>query len=92
MSGQPARYDTLVIRGSTSKEVPREAAGGEVVAWSAGHAIAEHGPLEDFVIGLANGDWYSDVQAIATEAQRVLELSRRQRDLGWIKDEEKSNG
>ncbi len=94
MSTPDKRYDTLVIRGATSKEVPREAAGCEVVAWSAGHAIAEAGPLEEFVSGLANGDWYSDVEAIATEAQRVLELAHRQRDQGWLSsnNEEKSNG
>lgn len=64
------------------------------MAWSAGHAIAEAGPLEEFVSGLANGDWYSDVEAIATEAQRVLELAHRQRDQGWLSsnNEEKSNG
>lgn len=30
MSNTTTRYDTLVIRGSTSKEVPREAAGGKL--------------------------------------------------------------
>ncbi|WP_339079070.1 hypothetical protein [Pseudomonas sp. TMP9] len=92
MSTPAKRYDTLVICGANSNEVPREAAGGEVIAWSAGHAIAEYGPLEEFVSGLADGEWYSDVEAIATEAQRVLELSRRQRDHGWLNNEEKNNG
>lgn len=94
MSTPDKRYDTLVIRGATSKEVPREAAGCEVVAWSAGHAIAEAGALEAFVDALAGGECYRDMEAVATEAQRVLELSRQQRDHGWLSpsNEEKSNG
>ncbi len=83
MSNTTTRYDTLVIRGSTSKQVPREAAGGEVVSWAAGHAIAESGPLEEFVCDLVDGN-YSSVDAIEEEAHKVLELSRRQRDHGWI--------
>ncbi|WP_448680546.1 hypothetical protein [Pseudomonas nicosulfuronedens] len=92
MSNAPIkRYDTLVIRGATNNEVPREAAGGEVVAWSAGHALAESGPLEEFVTDLADGA-FSSVDAIEAEAWRVLELSRRQREHGWIDNEEKKNG
>jgi hypothetical protein len=90
------RYDTLVVRGSTSSEVPREAAGGEVVAWSAGPALAEQGPLEEFVNELADGGYeYVDVEAIQAKARQVLQLSERQRDEGWIKpvtNEEQSNG
>lgn len=83
MSNTATRYDTLVIRGSTSKEVPREAAGGEVVSWAAGHALAESGPLEEFVSDLVDGN-YSSVDAIEEQAHKVLELSRRQRDYGWL--------
>lgn len=87
------RYDTLVVRGSTSSEVPREAAGGEVCSWAAGHALAELGPLEDFVNELADGVYeYGDVEAIQAKARHVLELSQRQRDEGWIEDEGQSNG
>jgi len=82
------RYDTLVIRGATSTGVPREAAGGEVVAWSAGHALAEQGPLEEFVSALADG-CYHDVETIEAEASRVLELSHHQREQGWLSEEEK---
>lgn len=83
MSNHVERYDTLVIRGATSNEVPREAAGGEVVSWSAGHALAEAGPLEEFVTDLADGV-FSSVNEIEDEAWRVLDLSKRQRDQGWL--------
>jgi hypothetical protein len=85
------RYETLVIRGATSKEVPLEAAGGQVVAWAAGHALAEQGPLEEFVQELADG-CHDDLATIETKARQVLELSRRQRDQGWIDNEERNNG
>lgn len=87
MSNTTTRYDTLVIRGSTSKEVPREAAGGEVVSWAAGHALAESGPLEEFVCDLIDGN-FSSVDAIEEEAHKVLELSRRQREHGWLDQEQ----
>lgn len=93
MSTPGKRYDTLVIRGATSNEVPREAAGGEVVAWSAGHALAEHGPLETFVQELADGNYGDDgMDTIQVNASEALELSRRQRDHGWPNNEEKNNG
>lgn len=87
MSNRAERYDTLVIRGSTSKEVPHEAAGGVVVSWAAGHALAEAGPLEEFVADLVDGN-FSSVDAIEEEAHKVLELSRRQRDHGWLDQEQ----
>lgn len=93
MSASANRYDTLVIRGATSNEVPREAAGGEVVAWSAGHALAEQGPLEEFVKELADGCHEDDdMNTIQAKANQVLELSQRQRDHGWLDNEEKNNG
>lgn len=85
-----ARYDTLVIRGAATTSVPREVAGGEVVAWSAGHALAEHGPLEEFVSALADG-CFDDVETIEARAAEVLELSRRQRDQGWLDTEARAD-
>ncbi|MCM2317981.1 MAG: hypothetical protein NDI93_01470 [Pseudomonas sp.] len=86
MSSQD-RYDTLVIKNANIKLVPREAAGGEVVSWAAGHALAEMHPLEEFVRALADGDMFcsDDVEA---EARRVLNLSGRQRDAGYVEDEQ----
>ncbi|MDZ7887743.1 MAG: hypothetical protein U5M72_00245 [Pseudomonas sp.] len=93
MSTPDKRYDTLVICGATSNVVPREAAGGEVVAWSAGHALAEHWPLETFVQELADGCYEDeDMDTIQAKASVALELSRRQRDHGWLNNEEKNNG
>lgn len=86
------RYDTLVIRGLTSTEVPHTAAGGDVVSWAQGHLLAEHGPLEKFVKDLADGAYEADeVETIQVKANEALQLSLRQRDEGWI-DEEKANG
>lgn len=93
MSATAKRYDTLVISGATSNAVPREAAGGEVVAWSAGHGLAEHWPLEAFVQELADGCYEDDdMDTIQAKASGALELSRRQRDHGWLNNEEKNNG
>lgn len=86
------RYDTLVVRGSTSQAVPREAAGGQVVAWSAGHALAEMGPLEAFVQELADGCYEDEsIESIQTSASHALSLSRFQRDNGWIEAEGESD-
>ncbi|GEM_PF-6680612 len=86
------RYDTLVVRGSTLQGVPREAAGGEVVAWAAGHSLAELGPLESFVQDLADGTYEGDsIECLQSESERVLDLSRRQREQGWIDTEEKAD-
>lgn len=84
-------FNTLVIRGATSNEVPREAAGGQVVAWSAGHALAEQWPLEAFVQELADGCYGDHMDSLQAKANHVLEVSRRQRDLGWLDSEEKSD-
>lgn len=86
------RYDTLVIRGATSTEVPLTAAGGFVVSWAQGHMLAARGPLEQFVKDLADGAYEADeVETIQVKANEALQLSLRQRDEGWI-DEEKANG
>lgn len=87
------RYDTLVVRGSTSQAVPREAAGGEVVAWAAGHSLAELGPLETFVQELADGCYEDEsIESLQAKADQALDLARRQRKQGWIEAEEKANG
>lgn len=92
MSTPAKRYDTLVICGSTSKEVPRKVAGGEVVSWATGHALAEHGPLEEFVKDLVEGVYdYDEIEAIRDKASQALQLSLRQRDEGWVEDEGQSN-
>lgn len=81
------RYDTLVIKNATDKTVPREAAGGQVVSWAAGHALAEMNPLEAFVRALADGDMFCSDE-VEEEARRVLDLSARQRDAGYVEDEQ----
>lgn len=85
------RYDTLVVRGSTSQTVPREAAGGELVAWANGHSLAEMWPLQNFVQELADGCYEGDdIDTIQAKANQVLDLSRHQRDQGWVKAGEKN--
>lgn len=83
------RYETLVVRGSASQTVPREAAGGEVVAWAAGHSLAELGTLETFVQELADG-FYEDesIGDLQAKAERVLDLASRRRDQGWTKEQD----
>lgn len=80
------RYDTLVIKNATDKAIPREAAGGQVVSWAAGHSLAEMHPLEEFVRTLADGGIVC-CEEVEEEAKRVLDLSARQRDAGYIEDE-----
>lgn len=80
------RYDTLVVKNSTRSEVPREAAGGEVVSWAAGHALAEMGPLEEFVRALADGQ-FDCSDDISDAASKELRLSERQREAGYLEDE-----
>ncbi|MFD2645105.1 hypothetical protein [Pseudomonas japonica] len=87
MSNLSERYDTLVIRGASGKEVPRMVDGGEVVSWSVGHAIAEAGPLLEYITELATGA-IGTVGDITDEAQRVLTLSKRQRHSGWLDEEQ----
>ncbi|HGQ7289481.1 TPA: hypothetical protein ACL1SV_002014 [Pseudomonas aeruginosa] len=50
------RYDTIVIRGATGKDVPREVDGGEVVSWARGHELAAGDALLEFVNYVADGD------------------------------------
>lgn len=85
MSNATKRYDTLVIQDANSNEVPKTAAGGKVVSWSAGHALAEFEPLERFVTDLAGGAFseLNDFSVLESHAQHVLDSSRKQRDHGW---------
>jgi hypothetical protein len=76
------RYDTIVIRGAQGKTVPREADGGEVIAWSRGHELAAMDALETFVGDLASGS-LTDDETIITRATEVLDLMTRRRKLGW---------
>lgn len=76
------RYDTLVIRGASGKSVPREVDGGEVVAWSQGHALAAMDALEEFVGDMADGSYHG----LAKGAADTLNLMRRRRATGWDAD------
>lgn len=76
------RYDTLVIRGATGQNVPREVDGGEVVAWSMGHGLAAMDALEEFVNDMADGSYHG----LAKGAADALNLMRRRRALGWDSD------
>ncbi|UVK85200.1 hypothetical protein LOY46_11150 [Pseudomonas sichuanensis] len=87
MSNVTERYDTLVIRGASGKEVPRMVDGGEVVSWAAGHAVAEASPVLEYVSDLAR-EAFGTVGEIADEARRVLALSKRQRQQGWLDQEQ----
>lgn len=84
MSSQ-TRYDTLVIKNATDKAVPREAAGGQVVSWAAGHALAEMHPLEVLVKALAEGYMLCS-EEVCEEARRALDLAARQRRAGYVED------
>lgn len=83
MSTPIKRYDTLVIEGSTSQEVPKEAAGGRVVSWAAGHSIAESSAYEEFVNAVLDGDFLTleEAEEAAHEAKAKAEL---QRETGYV--------
>ena len=79
------RYDTLVIKNSTSKSVPQEAAGGQVCSWSAGHSLAELSVYEEFLDNLIAGDFDGgdlEVLALACQAR-----ARKYRDEGYQEEE-----
>lgn len=76
------RYDTLVIRGATGETIPSEVDGGEVVAWSMGHALAAMDVLEEFVDDLADGSYHG----LAQGAAHALNLMRRRKVVGWDAD------
>ncbi|ENT4348511.1 MULTISPECIES: hypothetical protein [Pseudomonas] len=80
------RYDTIVIRGATGKDVPREVDGGEVVSWARGHELAAGDALLEFVNYVADGDC-GITPELSTKARKALDLMERRSRLGWEADE-----
>ncbi|SQC71104.1 Uncharacterised protein [Pseudomonas aeruginosa] len=75
-------YDTIVIRGATGKDVPREVDGGEVVSWARGHELAAGDALLEFVNYVADGDC-GITPELSTKARKALDLMERRSRLGW---------
>ncbi|WP_121401972.1 hypothetical protein, partial [Pseudomonas aeruginosa] len=80
-------YDTIVIRGATGKDVPREVDGGEVVSWARGHELAAGDALLEFVNYVADGDC-GITPELSTKARKALDLMERRSRLGWEADEQ----
>ncbi|HHM8694172.1 hypothetical protein [Pseudomonas aeruginosa] len=81
------RYDTIVIRGATGKDVPREVDGGEVVSWARGHELAAGDALLEFVNYVADGDC-GITPELSTKARKALDLMERRSRLSWEADEQ----
>ncbi|HCT4490071.1 TPA: hypothetical protein OTX96_002653 [Pseudomonas aeruginosa] len=81
------RYDTIVIRRATGKDVPREVDGGEVVSWARGHELAAGDALLEFVNYVADGDC-GITPELSTKARKALDLMERRSRLGWEADEQ----
>ncbi|HBP5963825.1 TPA: hypothetical protein L6A41_12135 [Pseudomonas aeruginosa] len=81
------RYDTIVIRGATGKDVPMEVDGGEVVSWARGHELAAGDALLEFVNYVADGDC-GITPDLSTKARKALDLMERRSRLGWEADEQ----
>ncbi|EPB4524464.1 hypothetical protein LSP20_11095 [Pseudomonas aeruginosa] len=81
------RYETIVIRGATGKDVPREVDGGEVVSWAYGHELAAGDALLEFVNYVADGDC-GITPELSTKARKALDLMERRSRLGWEADEQ----
>ncbi|HBO1640534.1 TPA: hypothetical protein L4F54_001179 [Pseudomonas aeruginosa] len=81
------RYDTIVLRGATGKDVPREVDGGEVVSWARGHELAAGDALLEFVNYVADGDC-GITPELSTKARKALDLMERRSRLGWEADEQ----
>ncbi|WP_241388277.1 hypothetical protein [Pseudomonas aeruginosa] len=81
------RYETIVIRGATGKDVPREVDGGEVVSWAFGHELAAGDALLEFVNYVADGDC-GITPELSTKARKALDLMERRSRLGWEADEQ----
>ena len=78
------RYDTLVLKNSTSKTVPKTCDGAEVVSWAAGHSIAEANALEEFVQSIADGQFYDcSPDELESAAQEALNKASQRRDNGY---------
>lgn len=82
------RYDTIVIRGATGKEVPRTVDGGEVVSWARGHELAASDALLEFVNYVADGDYVINASTLSDEAIKALDLMERRSRLGWEADKQ----
>lgn len=80
------RYDTIVIRGATGKEVPRTVDGGEVVSWARGHELAAADALLEFVNYVADGDCGISPE-LSAKARKALDLMERRNVMGWDADE-----
>lgn len=90
VSGKKAttpRYDTIVIRGATGKEVPRSVDGGEVVSWARGHELAAGDALLEFVNYVADGDCGIS-PGLSAKARESLDLMERRSRLGWEADKQ----
>jgi len=81
------RYDTIVIRGATGKEVPRSVDGGEVVSWARGHELAAGDALLEFVNYVADGDCGIS-PGLSAKAREALDLMERRSKLGWEADKQ----
>ena len=80
------RYDTIVIRNATGKEVPRSVDGGEVVSWARGHELAAGDALLEFVNYVADSDCGIS-SVLSAKARKALDLMERRSRLGWEADE-----
>lgn len=83
MNDQIKRYDTLVIVNASSKTIPQEAAGGSVVSWAAGHALAECNAYENFISALLNEE-FSTIEEAQDAAHQARELAELQRRTGYV--------
>lgn len=81
------RYDTIVIRGATGKEVPHTVDGGEVVSWARGHELAAGDALLEFVNYVADADCGISPE-LSAKARKALDLMGRRNRLGWEADEQ----
>lgn len=81
------RYDTIVIRGATGKEVPQTVDGGEVVSWARGHELAAGDALLEFVNYMADGDCGINPE-LSDKARKALDLMERRSRLGWEADKQ----
>lgn len=81
------RYDTIVIRGASGKELPRSVDGGEVVSWARGHELAAGDALLEFVNYMADGDCGIKPE-LSDKARKALDLMERRSRLGWEADKQ----
>jgi hypothetical protein len=75
-----ARYDTLVIKNTKSKDIPRQVNGDDVMAWYRGHGLRQLDVLHQFVEDLATGQYAYAHEDLEIEAGEILARSRAARD------------